>query len=122
MAPVISAVQTTPDIPAQTVVVVIGAGIVGLSAALTLAERGIPVVVLDKGRVAAEQSSRNLGWVRKTSRALADVPLALAADRLWAEMPARTGEDGGYRQAGIMFVARSETQMALYEKWLASVA
>lgn len=122
MAPVISAVQTTPDIPAQTVVVVIGAGIVGLSAALTLAERGIPVVVLDKGRVAAEQSSRNLGWVRKTSRAPADVPLALAADRLWAEMPARTGEDGGYRQAGIMFVARSETQMALYEKWLASVA
>lgn len=122
MAPVISAVQTTPDIPAQTVVVVIGAGIVGLSAALTLAERGIPVVVLDKGRVAAEQSSRNLGWVRKTSRAPADVPLALAADRLWAEMPARTGEDGGYRQAGIMFVARSEAQMALYEKWLASVA
>ncbi|RGP37454.1 NAD(P)/FAD-dependent oxidoreductase [Pseudotabrizicola alkalilacus] len=122
MAPVISAVQTTADIPAKTTVVVIGAGIVGLSAALTLAERGIPVVVVEKGRIAAEQSSRNLGWVRKTSRAAADVPLALAADRLWAEMPARTGEDGGYRQTGILFAARSGTQMALYEKWLASVA
>lgn len=122
MAPVISAVQTTPDIPASTTVVVIGAGIVGLSAALTLAERGIPVVVLDKGRVAAEQSSRNLGWIRKTSRAAADVPLALAADRLWAELPARIGEDGGYRQAGILFAARSDAQMAFYEGWLASVA
>lgn len=122
MAPVISAVQTTPDIPASTTVVVIGAGIVGLSAALTLAERGIPVVVVDKGRVAAEQSSRNLGWIRKTSRAAADVPLALAADRLWAELPARIGEDGGYRQAGILFAARSDAQMAFYEGWLASVA
>ncbi|MFN4154344.1 MAG: NAD(P)/FAD-dependent oxidoreductase [Paracoccaceae bacterium] len=122
MAPVISPVQTTPDIPAKTTVVVIGAGIVGLSAALTLAERGIPVVVLEKGRIAGEQSSRNLGWVRKTSRAAADVPLALAADRLWADMPARTGEDGGYRQTGILFAARSETQMAIYDKWLASVA
>lgn len=122
MAPVISPVLTTSDIPAKATVVVIGAGIVGLSAALTLAERGIPVVVLEKGRIAAEQSSRNLGWIRKTSRAPADVPLAQAADRLWADMPARIGEDGGYRQAGIMFVARSETQMALYEKWLGSVA
>lgn len=122
MAPVISPVQTSADPPAATTVVVIGAGIVGLSAALTLAERGIPVVVLDKGRIAAEQSSRNLGWIRKTSRAPADVPLAQAADRLWAEMPARTGEDGGYRRAGIMFVARTEAQMAFYEGWAAKVA
>lgn len=122
MAPVISPVQTSADLPAATTVAIIGAGIVGLSAALTLAERGIPVVVLDKGRVAAEQSSRNLGWIRKTSRAPSDVPLAQAADRLWAEMPARTGEDGGYRQAGIMFVARTEQQMAFYEGWAAKVA
>lgn len=122
MAPVISPVPSSADLTARTAVVVIGAGIIGLSAALTLAERGIPVVVLEKGRIAAEQSSRNLGWVRKTSRAAADVPLALAADRLWAELPARTGADGGYRQAGILFAARSETQMALYERWIAAVA
>lgn len=122
MAPVISAVQTSPDMPTATTVVVIGAGIVGLSAALTLAERGIPVTVLDKGRVAAEQSSRNLGWIRKTSRAPADVPLAQAADRLWAGMPARTGADVGYVQAGIMFVARTAAQMTFYENWAKKVA
>jgi len=113
---------STQDIPARTTVVVIGAGIVGLSAALTLAERGIPVTVLEKGRIGAEQSGRNLGWVRKTSRAPADVPLAQAADRLWAEMPARIGADGGYRQAGILFVTRSEKQMAIYQDWLKAVA
>jgi glycine/D-amino acid oxidase-like deaminating enzyme len=59
--------------------------------------------------------------VRKTSRLAEDIPLALASDRLWAGMAARTGRDVGYRQAGIMFNARSEVQMAMYEGWLQSV-
>lgn len=121
MAPAIIPVLTSTDIPAATTVVIIGGGIVGLTAALTLAERHIPVVVLEKGRIAGEQSSRNLGWVRKTSRIAEDIPLALASDRLWAGMAERTGSDVGYRQAGIMFVARTETQMAIYEDWLKSV-
>lgn len=122
MAPVISPVTPSQSLPDTTTVVIIGGGIVGLTAALTLAERNIPVVVLEKGRIAGEQSSRNLGWIRKTSRALEDIPLAQAADRLWAGMAARVGSDVGYRQAGIMFVARNEQQMSLHEKWLSGVS
>lgn len=121
MAPVITPVTTSQVMPDATTVVIIGGGIVGLTAALTLAERNIPVVVLEKGRIAGEQSSRNLGWIRKTSRALDDIPLAQAADRLWAEMATRVGCDVSYRQAGIMFIARNEMQMAMHEKWLKSV-
>ncbi|UPT56451.1 NAD(P)/FAD-dependent oxidoreductase [Dickeya zeae] len=122
MSPEITPVTTSSDAPESTTVVIIGGGIVGLTAALTLAERNIPVVVLEKGRIAGEQSSRNLGWIRKTSRAADDIPLAQAADRLWAEMAARVGCDVGYRQAGIMFIARSEAQMALHESWYKAVA
>jgi len=121
MAPVITPVQTATTLPLATTVVVIGGGIVGLTAALALAERNIPVVLLEKGRLAGEQSSRNLGWVRKTSRMADDIPLALASDRLWAAMPERTGQDVGYRQAGIMFVGRTDVQMAMHEGWLKSV-
>lgn len=121
MAPTIAPVNTCTEFPTATSVVIIGGGIIGLTAALTLAERNIPVVVLEKGRIAGEQSSRNLGWVRKTSRHAHDIPLALAADRLWAQMPERVGADVGYRQEGIMFVARNETQMAMHEGWLKSV-
>ncbi|MNG71369.1 4-methylaminobutanoate oxidase (formaldehyde-forming) [compost metagenome] len=121
MPPVIEPVQCTTELPPSTTVVIIGGGIVGLTAALALAERNIPVVVLEKGRIAGEQSSRNLGWVRKTSRHAEDLPLALAADRLWAQLPARVGRDVGYRQAGIMFVARDQAQMAMHEHWLNSV-
>lgn len=62
MAPNIAPISTSATLPKETTVAIIGGGIVGLSAALTLAERGIPAVVLEKGQIAAEQSSRNLGW------------------------------------------------------------
>lgn len=118
MAPVISPVQTSTALPKATTVVVIGGGIVGLMTALTLSERGVPVVVLEKGRLAGEQSSRNLGWVRKTSRSAADLPLALASDRLWSGMDARTGTDVGYRQAGIMFLSRTEAELDVHRRWM----
>lgn len=121
MAPLINPVKSSQDYPAETEVTVIGGGIIGLVTALCLAEKGIPVVVLEKGRIAAEQSSRNLGWVRKLNRSREDVPLAIEAERLWGQIQKRTAMDVGYRQAGMMFVARNHSEMAAYSDWLDSV-
>jgi glycine/D-amino acid oxidase-like deaminating enzyme len=115
-------VNTSNQLPDSTSVVIIGGGIVGICAALTLAERGVPVVVLEKGHIAAEQSSRNLGWIRKTSRHAEDVPLAQAADKIWSSLSERVDAPVGYRQAGIMFLGDTDEQMAIHEKWLDSVA
>jgi glycine/D-amino acid oxidase-like deaminating enzyme len=62
MGPYVDSVTSDEAIPATTSVVVIGGGIIGTFAALTLAGRGIPVVLCEKGYVACEQSSRNWGW------------------------------------------------------------
>ncbi|MCY0963963.1 NAD(P)/FAD-dependent oxidoreductase [Parathalassolituus penaei] len=121
MTRMLESVITTDELPESTEVVIIGGGIVGVSAALALAERNIPVVLLEKGHIGCEQSSRNLGWIRKTSRHAEDVPLAQAADRIWATMPERVGRDVGYRQNGIMFLAPNEAALAVHANWLKSV-
>ena len=46
----------------------------------------------------------------------------MAADRLWAEMPQRIGQSVGYKQAGIIFLAKTEQQLAMHENWLKSVS
>jgi len=114
-------VDTTEVLPSETSVVIIGGGIIGVTAALTLAERNIPVVLIEKGHIAGEQSSRNLGWIRKTSRHAEDVPLAMAADKIWSEMAQRIGKDVGYKKSGIMFLAKTDEQLAMHESWIKSV-
>ncbi|GEN26557.1 dehydrogenase [Halovibrio variabilis] len=122
MPKTLTRVTTRDELPKSTSVVIIGGGIIGISAALTLAEHNIPVVLLEKGHIAGEQSSRNLGWIRKTSRHANDVPLAVAADKLWANMRSRLGAGVGYKQSGIMFLAKTVEQMTIHESWLKSVA
>ncbi|MBD5770894.1 NAD(P)/FAD-dependent oxidoreductase [Marinomonas colpomeniae] len=121
MTKTLETVHTTDQLPDSTTVVIIGGGIIGVTAALTLAERNIPVVLLEKGHIAGEQSSRNLGWIRKTSRHFEDVPLAMAADKIWTNMPERIGKEVGYKKSGIMFLAKTEEQVAIHEAWLKSV-
>lgn len=120
MIPDIAPVETSESFPDATSVVIIGGGIVGLSAALSLSERGIPVVLLEKGKMAAEQSSRNQGWVRKTSRSAPDLPMAIVADKMWADMPARVGAEVGYNPAGVMFLAKTDEEMTGHDAWLKS--
>ncbi|MEM9639138.1 MAG: FAD-dependent oxidoreductase, partial [Pseudomonadota bacterium] len=57
-------VQFSGTLPEAADVVVIGGGVIGVSTALFLARAGQRVVLLEKGRIAGEQSSRNWGWIR----------------------------------------------------------
>ncbi len=68
MGPVTDKVATAESLPQETKIAIIGGGIIGVSTALFLAERGIPVALLEKGEIAGEQSSRNWGWCRRTGR------------------------------------------------------
>ena len=52
--------------PAEADVVIAGAGIMGCAAAYYLAKRGVKAVVLDKSRIAGQQSTRAWGFVRQT--------------------------------------------------------
>jgi glycine/D-amino acid oxidase-like deaminating enzyme len=120
MAPRVDPVLTSSALPAQADVVVIGGGIVGASTALFLAEKGVSVVLCEKGTVAGEQSSRNWGWCRKMGRDLAEIPLAVESLRLWKGMNARTGAETGFRQTGIVYLCKTPKEAAQHETWLAA--
>ncbi len=120
MPHLLDAAEADADLPRRTGVVVIGAGIIGISTALTLAERGVAVTVLEKGRVGAEQSSRNWGWCRTTGRDLAEAPLAVESVRMWDGMAARIGADVGFRRAGVAYVAESARDLQGHADWLES--
>lgn len=101
------AVDVVPDgatLPASSAVVVIGGGIIGVCAALTIATRGIPVTVCEKGIVAGEQSSRNSGWCRQAGRDIREMPLILQSLRQWRGMNETINAETGFRQCGTLYL------------------
>jgi glycine/D-amino acid oxidase-like deaminating enzyme len=118
MAPETIEIETDLALPRRADVVIIGGGIAGVSTLLALAEKGIPAVLVEKGRLAGEQSSRNWGFCRTQGRALAEVPLALEALRQWDGMDQRVGGDLGFTRAGACYLCETPKQVAAYEAWL----
>jgi glycine/D-amino acid oxidase-like deaminating enzyme len=121
MSPPVDPVASDPTLPGRTTVVIIGGGIIGVCTALFLARDGIPVVLCEKGEIAAEQSSRNWGWCRKMGRDPREMPLAIEALRLWNDMTRLTEAESGFRRAGIVWLCRTEKELAKRTAWLEQV-
>lgn len=108
----------SPDMPDKVDIVIIGGGIIGISTALFLAERGISVAVCEKGRVGHEQSGRNWGWVRVMGRDISEIPMALESQRIWEGLGQRVGADLGFARSGIVYVDDTEAEFRKHEEWL----
>ncbi len=118
MAPRVEPVASDETPPARADVVVIGGGIIGASAALFLAQKGIRVALCEKGDIAAEQSSRNWGWCRKMARDPREIPLVIESLRLWERMNGTVEAETGFRTCGIMYLGETEADVAGLESWL----
>lgn len=110
-------VESSPELPKQADVVVIGAGIVGVFTAYYLARRGLQVALIEKGRVGAEQSSRNWGWCRQQNRDARELPMATLALDLWERFAAETGEDTGFSRCGLLYLSNDEAELAGWARW-----
>ncbi|MCS0501969.1 NAD(P)/FAD-dependent oxidoreductase [Ancylobacter mangrovi] len=118
MSPPVDSVPSDERLPERADVVIVGGGIIGVSAAYYLARKGHSVVVVEKGRIAGEQSSRNWGWVRQQGRALPEMPLAMASTDLWGKLDGELGEETGFRRTGMMVVTRDPAEVANWEDML----
>ena len=110
--PAIRTVASDEALPRRAAVCVIGGGVAGVTTALELAERGIDVVLLEKGEIAAEQSSRNWGWCRQMGRDPREIPLIQISLRLWDGMNARVGGETGFTRCGIIYLSETEAELA----------
>ena len=117
----ISPDPVTDDGPpsAEVDVAVIGGGIVGVSAAHWLARAGHRVALLEKGRVAGEQSGRNWGFVRQQGRDAAELPLARESLAMWHRLGNEIGADTGFRRSGVLYVTDRPDAAARWEAYVA---
>ena len=99
--------------------IVIGGGIFGLFTALTVAEAGKSVIVLDKGPTWAEASAVNAGSLGVQNKLPALVPYTLWSWDIWNTLPDRLNDDLGLRRNGGYKIALSEDEAARLEKVVA---
>ena len=110
-------VDSSADLPSSADAVIIGGGIIGVFTAYYLAKRGIKVALVEKGRIGAEQSSRNWGWCRQQNRDARELPMATKSLDLWEDFAAETGEDTGFRRCGLLYLSNDEAELAGWAKW-----
>lgn len=122
MRPIISRadpVAGDKDLPPQADAVIIGGGIIGVATAYMLAERGLSVVIVEKGEVACEQSSRAYGQVTPHGQAPQVAELVQHSKFLWRGMNAKLGEDTTYRSYGRIEALIDDETIDAERKWLA---
>jgi glycine/D-amino acid oxidase-like deaminating enzyme len=110
-------IESSPELPASADAVVIGAGVIGVFAAYYLAKRGLRVALVEKGRVGAEQSSRNWGWCRQQNRDARELPMAMKSLDLWERFAAESGEDTGFRRCGLLYLSNDEAELTSWARW-----
>ncbi|PYE84853.1 NAD(P)/FAD-dependent oxidoreductase [Pseudoroseicyclus aestuarii] len=111
-------IEHAAALPAECDVVVVGGGVIGVTAALFLRRKGLRVTLLEKGRIAGEQSSRNWGWIRQQGRDPDELPISTEAIALWKQLSAECGEDIGLAPGGTTYIAHSQAELAEFEDWL----
>src|SRR5687767_2238730 len=110
-------IETVNSQPESADVVVIGGGIVGVFAAYYLIRRGLKVVLVEKGLIGAEQSSRNWGWCRQQNRDARELPLATKSLALWDRFAAESGEDTGFHRCGLLYLSNDEAEISRWASW-----
>lgn len=95
-------------------VVVVGAGIIGLSIARQLTMDGADVMVVDRDLPASGTSSRGEGNLLLSDKTHpVEAALAVRSLALWKEWHSELAVDFEYEQKGGLIVARTERQLAL---------
>ncbi|MBA4800052.1 MAG: FAD-binding oxidoreductase [Rhizobiales bacterium] len=102
--------------------IIVGAGIVGSSAAYYAARNGLRVLMIEKETPGAAQSGRNLGFIRQQGRDFRELSLAMGAMKLWTGLEGQLGRKVGWFQGGNLALAFTESDLTKQHEWKARAA
>ncbi len=97
-------------------VIVVGGGIVGVSAAYYLAGRGADVTLFEKSSLGMASTSRAAGGIRAQFQTPVNVELSLKSKRVWDTFESTFGVDIAYRKTGYLFLARTQESAETFER------
>lgn len=100
-------------------VAIVGGGIVGLSSAYYLAQRGAAVTVYEKGSLGNGSTERSAGGIRQQYSTPVNVKLSKASIPVWENFEEEFGVDIDYRRPGYLFLAREEETAEQFAKTVA---
>lgn len=111
------ALRPEGPVPAKAKIVIIGGGILGLSLAWNLTQRGeTDVVVLEQGYLCAGASGRNGGGVRMQWGTPTLIELAQRSIALMERFARDLGINVWFRRGGYLFLAKSDAVVAKLER------
>jgi glycine/D-amino acid oxidase-like deaminating enzyme len=99
--------------------IIAGSGIIGCATAFYAARAGLRVLMIERDTPGAAQSGRNLGFVRQQGRDFRELPLAMAALRLWNTLDADIGRKTGFCRGGNIVLATSDDMVRQQQDWQA---
>jgi sarcosine oxidase subunit beta len=104
-------------LPAKAEIVIVGAGVIGLSIAYHLARRGLTdVVLVDRGYLAEGASGRNGGGIRQQWSTEMNIRLMQQSVELCRRFAVELGVNIWFRQGGYLFLARTDAEVKRLEK------
>ena len=92
-------------------VIVIGAGVMGLSLAWSLVKRGRRVLCIDRSVPGREASAATAGTLAVQNKPLASIPMTLRSLELWRGMAVELGRSVDYEVRGGLRVAHSDDDL-----------
>ena len=107
----------TPSESATATIVIIGGGVMGVSAAFHLAEAGVsPIIVLDKGDLGGGSTTKAAGGVRAQFSDPINIALGLRGLAAFENFATRPGYPIDLHQPGYLFLLTSPEQVHDYEQ------
>ncbi len=93
-------------------VIVVGGGLVGLSTAYRAQKAWAKVVVIDRGPVGYEASSRATGYLSLRAETPPEGPLAQMAEKIWPTLDEELGYPTEWKQKGRLWAALNDAELA----------